>query len=95
MRGWTAGLLLSLVIAGCTAAPATPQGNGDFVSAVGTPFYIAFKIPVCAMTIAIAGPIAGMAGLAGPSENAASHDVRLDLDDGLMRNCGPPYVLVP
>lgn len=95
MRIWNAVMVLSLAIGGCTPVPTTPAGNGDFVSTVGTPFYIAFKIPVCAATIAIAAPIAGVAGLAGPSGNAAAHDVRRDLDDGLTRNCGPPYLLVP
>lgn len=95
MRIWTAAVVLSLAIGGCTPAPPTPAGNGYFVSAVGTPLYIAFKIPVCAVTIGFAAPIAGVAGLAGPSENYAAHDARPELDDALTRNCGPPYVLVP
>lgn len=95
MRSRTAALFLSFAIAGCTAPPTTPVGNGDFVSAIGTPFYIAFKIPLCAATIALAGPVAGAAGLAGAPENAAAQGVRSNLDDGLMRNCGPPYVLAP
>ena len=51
---------------------------------------IAFKIPVCAATIVLAAPLAGATGLA-PTEQAQR--IRYDLDEGLVQNCGPPYVL--
>jgi hypothetical protein len=74
-------------------ACAAPPSHDQVADAVGTPFYIALKIPVCAATIVIAAPLAGIAGLADPSPNAAAHDPKSDLDYGLRRNCGGPYAL--
>ena len=80
-------VLLACVVAGCAA---TPPGQSGAAAAVGTPFLIAFKIPVCAATIVLAAPLAGATGLA-PTEQAQR--IRYDLDEGLVQNCGPPYVL--
>lgn len=73
------------------AAPPTSPGR-TALSVIGTPFLIAFKIPVCVISAVIAAPLAGAAQLTDSYQRT-----RLDyeLGDGLERNCGPPYVLTP
>ena len=88
--------LLALLVAGCAAGPTTRQTNeagaGDvFLSALGTPFFLAVKVPVCVASAALAAPVAGLAALA-PDRR---HETRRKLGDGLEQNCGPPYVLTP
>ncbi|HEV8015723.1 MAG TPA: hypothetical protein VGP48_09325 [Stellaceae bacterium] len=85
--------LTCLVLAGCAAPP--PGERVSYVSAVGTPFYIAFKIPTCAATLLLAAPAGALQGLAAPSDDAANEDIRPGLDAGIQANCGPPYVLPP
>ena len=68
--------------------------GSPFLAGLGTPFFIIFKIPVCIVTVAIAGPIAGISALAGPS-NPQAVQVRRGLGEGVTENCGPPYVLSP
>jgi hypothetical protein len=69
----------------------TPPRPGEtFLAVIGTPFLIAFKIPVCVASAAIAAPIAGAASLAGSGREA-----RRALGEGLEQNCGPPYILSP
>ena len=96
-------LLLAIGLVGC-ATPQGPQGgSGTFVSVVGTPFLVAFKIPVCVTTVAIGGPIAGASALAQSSaeEITLAHDpdpersLRRAINEGLVENCGPPYVITP
>lgn len=70
--------------------PASP-----LASTVGTPFYVALKIPICAATIAMGGLAAGVQGLAPGSEDFREEDIRQDVDNGFRQNCGPPYVLAP
>jgi len=82
-----------VVLAATLTACAAPSSRDQVVDAVGTPFYLAFKIPVCAATLVVAAPLAGIAGLADPSPNAAAHDPKPDLDHGIRKNCGGPYVL--
>lgn len=92
-RALVAGLVLSLT--GCASAETEPSGGGTspgdtFISIVGTPFLIAFKIPVCIASVAIAAPLAGAAAL-----TPGSGETRRTLGAGLAENCGPPYVLTP
>jgi hypothetical protein len=92
-RTLVAGLALSL--AGCASAETEPSSGGTsagdtFISIVGTPFLIAFKIPVCVASVAIAAPLAGAAAL-----TPDSGETRQTLGAGLAENCGPPYVLTP
>jgi hypothetical protein len=93
------GLLLATVAA-CAAQPdqstTTRPANGGEVtlSAVGTPFLIAFKVPVCLVTLVIAGPVAGVASLTDRSSPLGG-EVRDGLSDGINQNCGPPYVVSP
>lgn len=92
MRMKTLAALLAGALAGCTGSPGASSGDERVVTAVGTPFYIALKVPFCVATAVIAAPLAGVSGFA-PTERA--HELRRDLDDGLTQNCGPPYELTP
>jgi hypothetical protein len=96
MRKWTLIGLLVLVLGACANSGTTAQQQ-PFVTVVGTPFLIAFKIPVCATTIALAGPGSALATLTdkGPDRNYAEASLVRDFDYGLNNNCGPPYVVTP
>lgn len=96
MRHTTLAVLFASLLAGCANQQSGQSGasasNGDntFMSVVGTPFYLAFKIPVCIVSAAFAAPVAGASGFMDP-QNA--HELRYDLGEGLGQNCGPPYAL--
>jgi hypothetical protein len=66
-----------------------------WISVIGTPFLIALKIPVCVATVAVAGPIAGVARLTPPDSQLNQYNITAHLDDGVIQNCGPPYVVSP
>ena len=89
-------ILLAGLLAACAASPPgdMPPAEGGagatFLSVIGTPFLIAFKIPVCAATLAIAAPVAGVAQIAGPGSGDGT-DLKAALVDGVAQNCGPPY----
>ena len=86
------GFLALSFVAGC----ASPNGEPVSVaSAVGTPFLIALKVPVCVATVAISGPAAALQQLAAPNEDGLQPDIRPALDAGIDDNCGPPYVVTP
>lgn len=105
MRTWTSGLVSALILGGCqtpapppvldpTLEPKVVVHPGDAVlSAVGTPFLLAFKTVVCAASVAVAAPIAGLVALSQPRWYSA--EAQHSLGDGLAQNCGPPYVLSP
>jgi hypothetical protein len=86
-------LAFLLCLSGCAEPP--PARPVSAVSVVGTPFLIAFKIPTCVTTLAIAGPAAALQQLAAPNEDRLQPDIRPALDAGIDENCGPPYVVVP
>jgi hypothetical protein len=96
-------VLLTIGLAGCSTPQGPQGGSGGFVSAVGTPFLIAMKIPVCVTSIAIGGPIAGASALTQPTaeEITLYHNpdpplqLRRDINDSLIANCGPPYIIAP
>ena len=85
-------LLALLLLAGCAAPPGE---RVSYVSTIGTPFYVAFKVPTCAATLLIAGPLGALQGLAAPGQDPIEGDARPDLDAGIASNCGPPYILPP
>lgn len=86
---------LSLGLAACSNGPPVSDGAaGGVVSAIGTPFLLAFKIPLCAVTLAVAGPSAGALELTG-YERPTNLALRHDLDDSVRQNCGVPYVVTP
>jgi hypothetical protein len=84
---------LALSLAGCAGTEPdtdTSTAGDTFISIVGTPLLIAFKIPLCAVSVAIAAPLAGAAALT-PDGQETQHA----LGAGLASNCGPPYVVNP
>ena len=84
-----------LMLAGCAEPPPSPPPQVSAVSVVGTPFLIAFKVPVCVATLAIAGPAAALQQLAAPNQDGLQPDIRPALDAGIGENCGPPYAVLP
>ena len=62
------------------------------VAVMGTPFFFAFKVAVCATTAVIAAPVAALLALV---EEPHRGQKRQELNEGFARNCGPPYVLSP
>jgi ABC-type sugar transport system substrate-binding protein len=77
------------------SAPASAESGaspaGWAVAIVGTPFALAFKTAICAASLAIAAPIAGLLVL-DPDPYSEGHEI---LGDGIANNCGPPYVVSP
>jgi len=77
------------------AAAVTAQRSGpSFLSIVGTPFLIIFKIPVCLVTAVVAAPLAGLSELPSTA-NTEGLDMRNQLENGLAQNCGPPWTISP
>jgi hypothetical protein len=87
------GLLALVFVTGCASSP--PQQSVSASSVVGTPFLVALKVPVCAATLAIAGPASALQQLAAPTEDGLQPDIRPALDAGVDENCGPPYLVEP
>jgi hypothetical protein len=106
MRKQALAVVIALSLAGCAGgptddaagpAPAAPPSSATrlgetVVSVAGTPFLLAFKIPVCAATVALAAPLAGAFALGGEASARAGQRA---LGEGIATNCGPPYVLSP
>ena len=99
-------MLLALVLAACAGAAPPPAADagpapevaerratpaGWAVSVVGTPFALGFKTVVCAASLVVAAPIAGVLVL---SPQASDQGLAI-LGDGIASNCGPPYVVSP
>ena len=78
---------------GAAPASAKPGASpaGWAVAVVGTPFALAFKTVICAASLAIAAPFAGLLAL-DPGPYGEGHAI---LGDGIANNCGPPYVISP
>lgn len=93
-RARLGALAFLLFLAGCAELPPPPPAASP-VTAIGTPFLIALKIPVCVATVAIAGPAAALQQLAAPNEDGLQPDIRPALDVGMSQNCGPPYEVAP
>jgi hypothetical protein len=84
--------LLGILLAGCAGTPDDRGSGNTFISVVGTPFLIAFKIPVCVASAAIAAPLAGVSAL---NPDSGGREFREALGAGVAQNCGPPYVVSP
>jgi len=91
MKKQVIAALLVLTAAGC-ASPPQPDPQQTAINTLGTPFLIAFKIPVCAATVALAAPLAGATALAPAYHSGV---IRAELDESVRQNCGPPYWLYP
>lgn len=91
-------ILLAAMLGACSSPPSPPadanapqpSASSVVLSVLGTPFLIAAKIPVCAATLFIAAPAAGISETVESGAKA-----RRVLADGVQSNCGPPYVLTP
>ena len=85
-----------LGLGGCASpqAAGAPDGGTAALAAVGTPFLIAVKIPLCALTLVAAGPVGAASEIAEP-DSQFGHDLRQGLSDGIAQNCGPPYAVTP
>jgi class 3 adenylate cyclase len=98
MKHLALAILLSTALSACAAAPQdarAPTAESTIVSVIGTPFLIAFKIPVCAVTLAAAAPAAGMIAMVPPEDVPEPGKARQVLADGVRANCGPPYAIAP
>ena len=99
-------LLLVLTLSACaTSGPTTASNEGAAstsggpsasasgwaVAIIGTPFVLGFKTAVCAATVVISGPIAGMLALGADHDNQGLQI----LGDGVAQNCGGSYVVSP
>lgn len=98
MKHLSLTLLLSIALSACAAAPKdakAPSAESTVVSVIGTPFLIAFKVPLCAVTLAVAAPTAGVAALVPREDNPEPGKAQRVLADGVRANCGPPYAIAP
>jgi hypothetical protein len=77
--------------AGPAPAKSGASAAGWAVSIVGTPFALGFKTVVCAASLVVAAPIAGVLAL-GVDPSGEGYQA---LGDGIAQNCGPPYVISP
>jgi hypothetical protein len=93
-------ILLGMALLGaCTRASPTEPVAPVVTGTIATPFLIALKVPTCAMTLAVAGPIEALSELASPSpiapgdyDGAFNAAIRDQVADGIRQNCGPPYL---
>ncbi len=80
--------ILLLLLSGC-AASRPEDGRVGFVSAVGTPLYIALKVPLCAATLIAAGPLAALERFSAAEERAsAPPDTGPDRARDIAGSCG-------
>jgi hypothetical protein len=66
------GFACSIFLTGCSSQP-----NGyrvTTVTAIGTPVYVALKIPACVVTLAIAAPLSALQGLTVPGKEPGEED---------------------
>lgn len=92
--------ILGLALLGaCTRASPDESGAPVVTGAIATPFLIALKVPACAITLAVAGPITALSELAAPSPVAPGDydavfnaELRGEVVDSVRQNCGPPYI---
>lgn len=104
---WLATGLALLLATGCATTPVPPPARppsaarppeappevataGAILSGAATPVFVVLKAAVCAATVVIAIPGAAILGL---TDEAYETRGREDLDEGLARNCGPPWAL--
>jgi hypothetical protein len=76
---------------GVTSTSSGASASGWAVAIIGTPFALGFKTVVCAATLVVAAPVAGILTL-GVDPSGEGYHV---LGDGIAQNCGPPYVISP
>jgi hypothetical protein len=92
MRSRFSAILLALALVGCASPPNPPNTAQSVVDVVATPFLVALKIPVCAVSVGLAAPIAGFTAVSG---DMGGPEMRRELGDGIATNCGPPWGFAP
>jgi hypothetical protein len=100
---YAAALVVGLaLLAGCTRASSDEPIAPVVTGGLGTPFLIALKVPFCAATLVVAGPITALTELAAPTPVAPGDydgqfiaSMRAEVADGVRQNCGPPYIAGP
>jgi hypothetical protein len=101
MRTRIAACLMVVALSSCAEPPRSDTqfgavpGPQPVVSAIGTPFLIAFRIPVCVATLLITGPIAAGSEMVPGDDDVNRIVARQYLNTNLNANCGPPYVVGP
>jgi len=95
-------ILLGLALAGCASGTGKETNGVGVVDVIGTPFYIAFKLPTCAFNLAVAAPLAGLSQVAKPwppvnalypNGTDAMVELRRGLNADVTSACGPPYMV--
>lgn len=73
----------------------TTTEPAPLITYIATPFYLPLKVATCAATVPMAGILAGVAQLTPPDSQLNNYDLKGHLDDGVIQNCGPPYLVTP
>lgn len=94
LAGLAAALFGCATEAGPPGQTPPPQGGAQLMSAVGTPFLILLKAPLCALTVLVVAPIAAVSEVADPY-SPEGHDYRQQLGSGIDQNCGAPWQVTP
>lgn len=99
MRAIPCAALAAVLLSACAAAPGQGAGTAgpgsNAIAVIGTPFLIALKLPVCIATVVVAGPAGAAAEFASPGDPVGTGALKQALGDGIVENCGPPYVVTP
>ena len=111
MRGLATATLIATLLAGCVAPPPAQPGPVALVppappppapplsvtanTVLGTPFMWAVKIPGCAVSLLVVGPVSGVYALANQGRIPPEQDWHQEVDRGVDTYCGPPYVAPP
>ena len=100
MRSKLLALPVVILLGACTQpagskAAGQPSGEAAAVSIFGTPFLIAFKIPLCVGSVLLAAPAAGASAVMPPEDLPEQDSARQIISHGLRENYGPPYVVAP
>ena len=73
----------------------TTTEPAPLITYIATPFYLPLKVATCAATVPIAGIVGGVAQLATPDSTFNRYDLKEHLGEGVIENCGPPYLVTP
>lgn len=99
MKSRSLAVLLAVLLSACAVRAegvgTGPDGEAAFLSVVGTPFLIAFKVPACVATVLVAAPAVGASAMIPREDNPQQGMARQIFAKGVRDNCGPPYVVTP
>jgi len=94
-------LVLALILAGCVTAPPPSQAGAPpppppgrtALSIIGTPILLAVKIPICVVSVAMAGTLTGVHAALGGTTGPES--LEQSLGEDVEKNCGSPWAVNP